>query len=211
MASIAGSADSAGPVPHDRAVGPWLTLTAIRAARRVLAGLWLISLAVVVVLALATNLGPKLGFEVFAIRGGSMTPAIPLGAAVFAIRTDPDSIQVGDTVTIRADNGVVYTHRVVEVDASEADHWLRTKGDANTTADAAPVPVASVVGVVGLSVPLAGYLMVLLGTPAGIVSFLAYAAALLLAVWELEEAEAEAKAGVGGQRRVDRSADVAPA
>jgi signal peptidase len=165
---------------------------AITTVRRLLGVVWLASLAVVVLMALATNLGPRFGLEVFAIRGGSMTPTIPLGAAVIAVRTPPDAIRVGDIVTIRADNGVVYTHRVVEVDASETDHWLRTRGDANETADAAPVPVGSVIGVVDQTIPLAGYLIVMLGTPAGIVSVLAAAVALLLAIWELEEAEGAA-------------------
>ena len=183
------------------------TSFAITFLRRILAALWLGSIVLVVLLALATNIGPRLGLEVFAIRGGSMSPAIPLGAAVIAAQTSPDAIQVGDVVTIRADNGVIYTHRVVEVDASEADHWLRTKGDANTTADAAPVPVASVVGVVDLSIPLLGYLIVMLGTLPGIVSFLAYAVALLAAIWELEEVEAS----VETDRRLARSPDVARA
>ena len=136
-----------------------------------------------------------------------MQPAIPLGAAVISVRTAPEAIAVDDIVTIRADNGVIYTHRVVEVDASEPDIWLRTKGDANTTADAAPVPVTAVVGVVDMTIPLAGYLIVMLATPAGILCFLAYAAALLLAIWELEAAEGEAET----HRRSARSPDVARA
>ena len=43
--------------------------SAITLARRALGALWVLSLAVIVLLALATNLGPKVGFEVFAIRG----------------------------------------------------------------------------------------------------------------------------------------------
>jgi len=179
---------------------------AITLARRILGTLWLLSLAVIVLLALATNLGPKVGFEVFAIRGGSMAPAIPLGAAVVAVRTAPEAIQVGDTVTIRADNGVIYTHRVVEVHAI-GDRWLRTKGDANAHADATPVPATSVVGVVRWSIPLAGYLMAMLTTPAGILSVVAYAVALLAAVWELEEVEAS----VQSDRRLGRTPDVARA
>jgi signal peptidase len=162
--------------------------------RRALVALWFTSIVTVVCLALVTNLGPKVGFEVFAIRGGSMSPTIPLGAAVLAVRADPAAIEVGDTVTIRADNGVIYTHRVIEVDDSEADHWLRTKGDANASADAVPVPVSAVVGVVRLTVPLAGYVIGMLATPAGIVSFLAYAGSLLLAIRELEDAEEAALA-----------------
>ena len=131
-----GRAGAAPPLP-----GPVATSVAIPIVRRLLGVLWIASLATVVLLALVANLGPRFGLEVFAIRGGSMAPAIPLGAAVFAVDAEPGSIRAGDIVTIRADNGVVFTHRVVEVDDSEADVWLHTKGDANTTADAAPVPL----------------------------------------------------------------------
>ncbi len=176
---------------------------AITLARRTLGAIWLLSLGVIVLLALATNLGPKVGFEVFAIRGGSMAPAIPLGAAVVAVRTAPDAIQVGDTVTIRADNGVIYTHRVVQIHERVDNRWLRTKGDANATADAAPVPATSVVGVVHWTIPLAGYLMAMLTTPAGLVSVVAYAIALLAAVWELEEVEASVQSDRGLRRTPD--------
>ena len=181
--------------------------SAITIARRALGALWLLSLAAIVLLALAANLGPKVGFEVFAIRGGSMSPTIPLGAAIVVVRTDPTAIQVGDTVTIRADNGVVYTHRVVDIRVRPEYRWLKTKGDANAHADAAPVPESSVVGVVRMTVPLAGYLMAMLTTPAGILSVVAYAVALLAAVWELEEVEAS----VQSERRMHRTPDVARA
>lgn len=186
MAMTAGSTSVAEPVPrhHDR--GRVATSVAIVILRRLLGVLWIASLATVVLLALAANIGPRFGLEVFAIRGGSMAPTIPLGAAVLAVSAEPGSIRAGDIVTIRADNGVVFTHRVVEVDDSEADVWLHTKGDANTTPDAAPVPLTAVIGKVALTVPLAGYLIALLATPPGIVSFLAYAVALLLVIGELE-------------------------
>lgn len=188
MALNTGSTIVAEPVSHARHRGRPATSVAIPVVRRLLGILWIGSLVTVVLLALVANLGPGFGVEVFAIRGGSMTPTIPVGAAVFAVNAEPGSIRAGDIVTIRADNGVVYTHRVVEVDDSEADVWLHTKGDANTTADAAPVPLATVVGKVEVVVPLAGYLIALLASPAGIVSFLAYALALLLLIGELEGA-----------------------
>ena len=193
MGARAGSALVAGPERHHhRRVGHAGPAAAVAGLRRVLSGLWIVSLTAVVLLALATNLGPNLGFEVFAIRGGSMTPTIPVGAAVVASRTAPESLRVGDVITIRADNGVVFTHRIVEIDTSETDHWLRTKGDANATADASPIPEASVVGKVVLALPLVGYLIGMMASPAGMVSFLAFVAALMLAIWGLEEAEAAA-------------------
>jgi signal peptidase I len=199
MALITGSTDQVEPVPrHHHGVRP-ATSVAMRLVRRLLGVLWVASLAAVVLLALAANLGPRVGLQVFAIRSGSMTPTIPVGAAVIAFHAEPGSIRAGEIVTIRADNGVVFTHRVVEVDESEVDVWLRTKGDANTTPDAAPVPLASVIGRVSLIVPFAGYVIALLATPPGIVSFLAYAVALLLVIGELEAAGAagDRKTGLG--------------
>ena len=186
MAITTGSTSAVGPVPRLHHGAQVATSVAIPLVRRLLGVLWVASLATVVLLALVANLGPRVGLEVFAIRGGSMTPTIPVGAAVFAVGTEPGSIRAGDIVTIQADNGVVFTHRVVEVDDSEADVWLHTKGDANTTPDAAPVPLTSVIGRVTLIVPFAGYLIALLATPAGIVSFLAFSVALLLVIGELE-------------------------
>ena len=193
MAPQAGSVMATGPACHHRnLIGHRVGSGAITLLSRALGALWLASIGIIVLLALATNLGPQVGLEVFAIRGGSMAPTIPVGAAVIAVRTTPEAVQLGDVITIRADNGVIFTHRVVEIDASEADHWFRTKGDANTTADAAPVPVTSVVGKVELSIPLLGYLIAMMTSLAGTVSFLAYAVALLFAIWGLEEAEATA-------------------
>ena len=184
------------------------TSMAITILRRILGAVWFASLALVVLMAVATNLGPHVGLEVFAVRGGSMAPAIPVGAAIVAVRTAPDEIEVGDVVTIRADNGVVFTHRVVEIDASEADVWLRTKGDANTTPDAAPIPidVDRRRGRRSRS-PSAGYLIAMLTTVTGLLSVLAYALALLLAIWLLEESEV----ALEDRRRHPGPADVAHA
>ena len=102
---------------------------------------------------------------------------------------------------------MVFTHRVVEIDASEADVWLRTKGDANATPDAAPIPMTSIVGVVAITVPVAGYLIAMLTTVSGLLSVFAYALALLLAIWLLEESEVTAE----DRRRQPGPADVAHA
>ena len=195
MAMTTGSTTAVEPVPRHQNRTQVATPVAIPLVRRLLSVVWIASLATVVLLALVANLGPREGLEVFAIRGGSMAPTIPVGAAVIAVSAEPGSIRAGDIVTIRADNGVVFTHRVVEVDDSEGDVWLHTKGDANTTPDAAPVPLASVIGRVTLIVPFAGYLIALLATPAGIVSYLAFGVALLLVIGELE------MAGAAGERK----------
>ncbi len=188
MASNAGSARVAGPAGSHTTRGPVAIRAAVTLLRRSLALLWLGSIVAVILLSTAIHLGPSLGFEVYAVRGGSMSPAIPVGAAVVAVRTRAEALHVGDIVTVRAEN-VVFTHRVVEIDTSESATWLRTRGDANGAADAAPVPADAVIGVVAATVPLAGYVIWMLATPAGVVSFLSFAVALLLAISLLEGAE----------------------
>jgi signal peptidase len=159
----------------------------VSGARRILALLWYASLTLVVGLVVATHAGRAAGFETFAIRGASMAPALPLGSLVVVTPVDPGRIAVGDVVTFQADNGVVVTHRVVEVDASEADAWLRLKGDANESPDPVPVPVRSVVGTVAVVLPLAGYLVGMLTMPIGMVSVIAWFLAIALAGTLLDE------------------------
>jgi signal peptidase len=165
-----------------------------RGFRRVLGLLWLASLAVLVGLVLLTHVGRLAGFESFAIRGGSMAPTLPVGSLVVVGRIDPATIEPGDVVTYRGENGVVVTHRVVEVDASEAEVWLRTRGDANATPDGAPVPLRAVVGGVTAVIPLLGFLAGMLTLPAGVASVAAYFLALTLGAWLLEDERPQARA-----------------
>ncbi|HVL54599.1 MAG TPA: signal peptidase I [Vitreimonas sp.] len=157
--------------------------------RRAVATVWIASICLVVLLAMVNAVGGRFGVELFAIRGGSMEPAIPLGSAVLVTPSTGTDPAIGDIVTIRADNGVVFTHRVVEVETSDVAHWLRTKGDANAAPDPMPVPFAAVIGRVVFVFPGLGYLIGLLSTTLGLVSIMAYAVAALLIIWLLEEAE----------------------
>jgi signal peptidase len=129
-----------------------------------------------------------------------MAPAIPLGALVAVAPTDPSSIEIGDVVTIRADNGAVITHRVVEIDDSESVVWLRLKGDANDSIDAAPVPFRMVVGTVTAIVPFAGYLVGALTLPSGVAAVVAWFVALSLAMWLLDASTDDRRDGAAVAR-----------
>lgn len=120
--------------------------------------------------AAGTRLAPMIGREVFVIRGASMAPTIPLGAAIVTVDTPADRIVTGDIVTFRGTSGVVVTHRVIEVIVQEKEHLFRTQGDANPTADPFLVPEGAVVGVVNLSLPLAGFVMAMMAQPSGMLS-----------------------------------------
>ena len=128
------------------------------------------AVALFVLATAATRLAPTIGREVFVVRGASMAPAIPLGAAIVTVRTPAERIVVGDVVTFRGTNGVVVTHRVLEVIVHEDEHLFRTQGDANPTPDAFLVPEGAVVGVVDVSLPLAGFLMAMMAQPSGMLS-----------------------------------------
>lgn len=141
-----------------------------------------LALLVAAVLALGAlpHVAPQLGVEPVVIRGRSMSPTIPLGAIVFVREVAPEEVRAGDVVTIRADNNVLFTHRVVEVIAAADGPAFRTQGDANVSPDHSLAPARALVGRVDAHLPLVGYLMVLLGRPQGIATVLALGLFLFL-------------------------------
>lgn len=142
--------------------------------------LLVVLVAGVLILAALPHVAPRLGYDPLVIRGRSMTPAIALGSVVFVRSAPPSEVRAGDVVTIRADNGVVFTHRVVEVVSSGGDVLFRTKGDANEAADPTLVPGHAVKGRVEASLPGLGYAMLLASRPSGMASMLAFGILLFL-------------------------------
>lgn len=156
-----------------------------------------------VVSAAATRLAPLVGREVFVIRGSSMTPTIALGSAIVATRMPAERIVVGDIVTFRGTNGVVVTHRVVDVLVDEGEHLYRTKGDANETIDPFLVPEGALVGVVELTLPMAGFVMAMMAQPSGFLSLATGLIAFYFALSILEEPTTR-RARAGASRWVGR-------
>ncbi|RNL12097.1 signal peptidase I [Parvibacter caecicola] len=111
-----------------------------------------LQLAVALALAAATTGAPAVGYTPFAIVSGSMEPAIPTGSMVWVDATPAAQLKPGDVCAFDG-AGQVVVHRVAEVGA---DGRLRTKGDANDAADAAPVSPECVRGKVALHLPLLG-------------------------------------------------------
>lgn len=150
-------------------------------------------------LAALIHLSVYLGHQVVVIRGASMAPAIPIGAAALIRHTGPRDVAVGDVVTIRQENGALITHRVTRVMADGNDRRFETRGDANAIADPALVTGSSIVGVVTIFLPVAGYLVALLSVPVGIFTLLSLLMLIVATSWAL------------GQLRGSRSLDHAPA
>lgn len=125
------------------------------------AGGWALTAAAVgiIVLTLAAA-GPTLmGHKTFIVLGGSMGPAIPIGAAVVVEEVPPSRLQRGDVITYVARSKILLTHRIVDVVVDQYGLGFRTKGDANTAPDAELVRPPNILGRVWYTVPLAGYIL----------------------------------------------------
>jgi signal peptidase len=162
---------------------------ALRILRVSLDGALLLLVAGVVVLALAAALGPAMGHQPVVIRGGSMAPAIPLGALVDVVGVDPSELAVGDIVTMKTASGVLVTHRIVRIVSTEEGLSFELKGDANAEPDAGLVPATAVQGRVAVSVPILGYMLYMLTSPTGLASLICLALTLLFLIWLLEDLE----------------------
>lgn len=132
-----------------------------------------------ILLPAATFVAPAFGFQIVAVRGHSMEPTIPIGSLI--VVSERREVRPGDIVTWRTENGTWVTHRALRLVDENGETFIQTKGDANDTADAAAVPADSVVGVVQGWAPLAGYALAMLATPSGLVSWLSFGLALLVA------------------------------
>ena len=130
---------------------------------------------------------PKLlGYQIYSVLTFSMTPALPVGCAVYVKACDPAALQAGDIVTYSLGTGstVTETHRVVSNDVNSAK--LVTKGDANAQADVYPVGYDRVIGRVEYSIPYWGRMATALRQPSGI-AICAAIFALALVLWTVAD------------------------
>jgi signal peptidase len=158
--------------------------TTVGAVRRAATALWLAALAVLLALVVVTHLATT-----FVIGGPSMQPGIGIGSLVLVSPVPIDELRAGDLVSVRADNGVVVTHRATRIVSLASGRYLELKGDANSTPDPVLVPERALLGRVGTILPLIGYLAAVLATPSGPLAVLALLLGGLLAIWFLEELE----------------------
>lgn len=86
---------------------------------------------------------PPFGYHLIAIEGGSMSPTYVAGDVLIARAPTGEDLRAGVVVTV-GDPGSLYTHRVMNVDASGA---AQLQGDANATADPRRVTEADVYAV----------------------------------------------------------------
>lgn len=131
---------------------------------------------------LAARVAPLVGHELFAIRSGSMEPALGVGS-VAVVDSAGAAPRPGEAIAYRLPSGTVVIHRVV----TTGPDGIETRGDANEGPDPGLVPHAAVIGTVAGGVPLAGYLLGMLSMPSGVVAIMAVLGTLLATAWMLEE------------------------
>jgi signal peptidase len=140
-------------------------------------------LVVMIVIFALFLMGSRLvGLQVFNVISGSMEPTYSVGDLLYVKTVDPDSIKIGDPITfVLNEDLVVATHRVVQVDAQ--NRVFITKGDANSTEDAAPVHFNNLIGVPVFAIPLLGYVSAYIQNPPGMYVAIALSVVLLATVF----------------------------
>ncbi len=122
-------------------------------------------------LAIAYGAGRLLGLRSLVVTSGSMIPKYPVGAVVYVRPVPAEQLLVGDDITFELAPGSTATHRIREIDA--ANRQVYTYGinnkdsEGNQINDATPVDFDYIIGKVVFSLPVIGYLFILLGEKGG--------------------------------------------
>jgi signal peptidase len=174
-----------------------------RIARRTLDVLLLLLIGLVVVtMVIARGIPAVTAGTTFVVGGGSMEPTIPIGAAVMTAPVAATDLAVGDIVSLRVgDQHAVFTHRIIRLADRDGAIWVETQGDANTAPDPSLVPATDVIGRVSLSIPLAGYLVMVLGSVQGMLFLVSLGVLVLAGAWMLETFEDDMAASMRRRSR----------
>ncbi len=149
--------------------------------------------AIFAVAALAVvTLGPRvLPFQTRYVRSGSMTPTLPVGSLAIYTPASASDLHRGDVIVFHrpdvpsSDDSLV-THRIVRVEPTDEGVFFVTQGDANPQPDPWRVPASGAGWRLRASVPVAGYVVGLLGSHLGH-TWIAALAAFLLGAYLLVE------------------------
>ena len=94
---------------------------------------------IIVVQKVTNNQESFLGFRIFRVQTGSMIPKYQIGDVILVKEVDTDKIQIGDDVTYEGNtgtmNGMLVTHRVVDIEEVDGKRVFHTQGIANNLED----------------------------------------------------------------------------
>ncbi len=148
-----------------------------RFARRVLAPL----LVTIMVAAAVAAFLPFIGYRALTVRSGSMAPALLTGDLIVTHLVRPSSVRIGDIVTFsdQSRDGVLVTHRVIEVSRQGQTYSFVTKGDSNTGVDKWTIGKEGEVDRLTLRVPNLGFTVARVSSPVTRTVLVGFSLALL--------------------------------
>lgn len=86
-----------------------------------------------------TNTKGFFGYKPVIVITGSMVPAVQINSISIVEFCSIDDLNIGDIVLYKLYNGIMITHRVIEISEVGGVKTLTTKGDANESADSIPI------------------------------------------------------------------------
>lgn len=127
----------------------------------------LVTMAVILALLLvAPNF---LGINTYVVLSGSMEPEFVTGSLLYATKNvDAEELEVGDSITFKAGESTIVTHRIIGIVDEDGQLKFQTKGDANEDPDANLVPSENVMGKALFDIPGLGYLADYIQHPPGL-------------------------------------------
>ena len=138
-----------------------------------------VAVLVLLVIFAGTALAHIGGGSTVRVQSGSMGSAYRVGSLAFTKSVPREVVRRGDVILVSRGNAIAILHRVVELQNHSSNITVRTKGDANATADPGVVVLTLTVIVANRVVPNVGYLLATLSTRLGWVLLLVVPTALL--------------------------------
>ena len=104
------------------------------------------------------------GYRVYAVKTASMHPDIKQGSIAIAKKLNAnevfDELNIGSDIVFKTSSGNTLTHRVIMLD--EENDRLQTQGIREGSTKDAEISSSNVLGKVSFSIPLIGYLVMLI-------------------------------------------------
>lgn len=174
------------PIPESELEANFVTVTPRRrwfTSISSLIGIFLL-IAVVATLLFITLAPRLLGWQFVTVAGGSMEPAVHIGAVAVMEKVQPQDLKVGDIIMFSdpAQPGRRVTHRIITVKDNGGS--FTTRGDANKTNDATAVPGQLVQGRFLFSIPAAGRFVAWMNTQYGFLMMI-FVPGIIIILWEL--------------------------
>ncbi|MGQ9572793.1 MAG: signal peptidase I [Dehalococcoidia bacterium] len=150
----------------DTAIRPLAGISGRRSLRYLRRAIYWLAVigASVALLAVLASVGARLfGYSPYVMYGGSMGSAAPMGSVAIIEDVPAQSLKVGDVIVFRPPSSgkarEPLMHRIISIKEVDGQRVVRTKGDANESADPWELRLSGEGGRMVCAVPYVGYLL----------------------------------------------------